>query len=112
MLINSGPRHKPTFKVAVKLKDTDFFEGRGSSIKKAQQDAAEMLLRVFQKRNSIRALRLMGNPTGHAILDAIEAIGIFRSSNDIEIISNAISPLPNLLVKPMEAAAERAGPSL
>ena len=45
LLINSGPRHKPTFKVAVKVKDTDFFEGKGSSIKKAQQDAAEMLLK-------------------------------------------------------------------
>ena len=45
LLVNSGPRHKPTFKVAVKVKDTDFFEGKGSSIKKAQQDAAEMLLK-------------------------------------------------------------------
>ena len=45
LLNNTGPRHKPSFKVAVKLKDTDFFEGSGSSIKKAQQDAAEKLLK-------------------------------------------------------------------
>ncbi len=45
LLINSGPRHKPIFKVAVKVKDTEFFEGKGSSIKKAQQVAAEMLLK-------------------------------------------------------------------
>ena len=48
LLINTGPRHKPSFKVAVKLKDTDFFEGKGSSIKKAQQDAAEMLLKYIK----------------------------------------------------------------
>jgi len=45
LLINTGPRHKPSFKVAVKLKDTDFFEGKGSSIKKAEQSAAEILLK-------------------------------------------------------------------
>ena len=48
LLINTGPRHKPIFKVAVKLKDTDFFEGKGSSIKKAEQDAAEMLLKYIK----------------------------------------------------------------
>ena len=48
LLINTGPRHKPNFKVAVKLKDTDFFEGKGSSIKKAEQDAAEMLLKYIK----------------------------------------------------------------
>jgi len=45
LLSNSGPKHKPNFKVAVKLKDTDFIEGNGSSIKKAQQDAADQLLK-------------------------------------------------------------------
>ena len=48
LLNNTGPRHKPSFKVAVKLKDTDFFEGSGSSIKKAQQDAAEKLLKKIK----------------------------------------------------------------
>ena len=48
LLINTGPRHKPIFKVAVKLKDTDFFEGKGSSIKKAEQDAAEILLNTLK----------------------------------------------------------------
>ena len=45
LLSNTGPKHKPNFKVAVKLNDTDFIEGNGSSIKKAQQDAAEQLLK-------------------------------------------------------------------
>jgi ribonuclease-3 len=40
---NSGPRHNPTFKVSVKITDTKFFEGSGSSIKQAQQEAARML---------------------------------------------------------------------
>ena len=44
LLINSGPRHKPVFKVAVKVKDTNYFEGSGSSIKKAEQAAAQLLL--------------------------------------------------------------------
>ena len=45
LLSNSGPKHKPNFKVAVKLNNTDFIEGKGSSIKKAQQNAAEQLLK-------------------------------------------------------------------
>ena len=42
---DTGPKHKPNFKVAVKLNNTDFIEGKGSSIKKAQQNAAEQLLK-------------------------------------------------------------------
>ena len=45
LLSNSGPKHKPNFKVAVKLNNTDFIEGNGNSIKKAQQEAAEKLLK-------------------------------------------------------------------
>ena len=45
LLSNTGPKHKPNFKVAVKLNNTDFIEGNGSSIKKAQQNAAEKLLK-------------------------------------------------------------------
>tara|TARA_Y100000590_G_scaffold290132_1_gene326580 strand:- start:1150 stop:1812 length:663 start_codon:yes stop_codon:yes gene_type:complete len=45
LVSNTGPKHKPNFKVAVKLNNTDFTEGNGSSIKKAQQNAAEILLK-------------------------------------------------------------------
>ena len=41
---NTGPRHSPTFKVAVKLKDTKFVEGSGSSKKNAEQVAANNYL--------------------------------------------------------------------
>ena len=41
---DAGPKHEPKFKVAVKLKDTDFIEAEGSSKKLAQQAAATKLL--------------------------------------------------------------------
>ena len=41
----SGLKHKPMFKIAVKLKDTKLFEGIGDSKKKAQQEAAQILLK-------------------------------------------------------------------
>ena len=37
---NTGPRHKPIFKVAVKLVDTKFFAAEGNSKKDAEQNAA------------------------------------------------------------------------
>ena len=40
LISNTGPRHKPLFKVAVKLKDTKFFTAEGVSKKDAQQNAA------------------------------------------------------------------------
>ena len=40
LISNTGPRHKPLFKVAVKLKDTKFFTGAGVSKKDAEQNAA------------------------------------------------------------------------
>jgi len=40
LISNTGPRHKPLFKVAVKLKDTKFFAGAGVSKKDAEQIAA------------------------------------------------------------------------
>ncbi|MDB4157678.1 ribonuclease III [Candidatus Pelagibacter sp.] len=40
LISNTGPRHKPLFKVAVKLKDTNFFPAEGVSKKDAQQNAA------------------------------------------------------------------------
>ena len=42
---SSGLKHKPKFKIAVKLKDTKFFEGIGDSKKKAEQEAAKILLK-------------------------------------------------------------------
>jgi len=40
LISNTGPRHKPLFKVAVKLKNTKFFTAEGSSKKDAEQNAA------------------------------------------------------------------------
>jgi ribonuclease-3 len=37
IISNTGPRHKPLFKVAVKLPDTKFYVGQGSSKKDAEQ---------------------------------------------------------------------------
>ena len=45
---NSGPKHKPNFKVAVKLKDTIFIEAEGASKKLAQQAAAKKLLTILE----------------------------------------------------------------
>jgi ribonuclease-3 len=42
LISNTGPRHKPLFQVAVKLKDTKFFTGEGVSKKDAEQKAASL----------------------------------------------------------------------
>ena len=42
---NTGLKHKPKFNIAVKLKDTKFYEGIGDSKKKAEQNAAQKLLK-------------------------------------------------------------------
>ena len=42
---NTGLKHKPKFKIAVKLKDTKFYEGIGDSKKQAEQNAAQILLK-------------------------------------------------------------------
>ena len=44
LISNTGPRHKPLFKVAVKIKNTKFFTGSGSSKKDAEQNAANLCL--------------------------------------------------------------------
>ena len=44
LLENSGPRHKPIFKVAVKISNTDFISSSGESKKIAEQNAARLLL--------------------------------------------------------------------
>ena len=40
LISNTGPRHKPLFKVGVKLVDTKFFLAEGNSKKDAEQNAA------------------------------------------------------------------------
>ena len=45
LLSNTGPKHEPRFRVGVKLNNSDFFEGNGSSIKQAEQSAAELFLK-------------------------------------------------------------------
>ena len=50
LISNTGPRHKPLFKVAVKLKDSKFFAADGVSKKDAEQNAASLCLEgVFKK---------------------------------------------------------------
>jgi len=50
LISNTGPRHKPLFKVAVKLKNTKFFTAEGSSKKDAEQNAATLCFEdVFKK---------------------------------------------------------------
>ncbi len=42
---NTGPRHKPIFKVGVRIKSTKFIYSKGSSKKSAEQSAATILLK-------------------------------------------------------------------
>ena len=50
LISNTGPRHKPLFKVAVKLKDTKFFTAQGFSKKDAEQNAATLCLESVLKK--------------------------------------------------------------
>ena len=50
LISNTGPRHKPLFKVAVKLKDSKFFTGQSSSKKEAEQNAATLCLESILKK--------------------------------------------------------------
>ena len=47
LISNTGPRHKPSFKVAVKLKNSKFVQATGSSKKNAEQSAAKELLKLL-----------------------------------------------------------------
>ena len=49
LISNTGPRHKPLFKVAVKLIDTKFYTAEGKSKKDAEQNAAIECLRNTKK---------------------------------------------------------------
>ena len=50
LISNTGPRHKPLFNVAVKLKNTDFFTAEGASKKDAEQNAASLCLESILKK--------------------------------------------------------------
>ena len=45
LISNTGPRHKPNFKVGVKIKNTKFIFSNGASKKNAEQSAAKKLLK-------------------------------------------------------------------
>ena len=47
---DTGPKHKPNFKVAVKIKNTVFVEAEGASKKLAQQAAATKLLTSLEDK--------------------------------------------------------------
>ena len=49
IISNTGPRHKPLFKVAVKLVDTKFYISEGKSKKEAEQNAAIICLQSIKK---------------------------------------------------------------
>jgi len=50
LVSNTGPRHKPNFKVGVKLKNSKYIYAIGSSKKNAEQSAAlELLKKINQK---------------------------------------------------------------
>tara|TARA_B100000003_G_C10914754_1_gene364724 strand:+ start:708 stop:1373 length:666 start_codon:yes stop_codon:yes gene_type:complete len=46
---DTGPKHKPNFTVAVKIKNSTFVEANGSSKKLAEQAAATKLLNIIEK---------------------------------------------------------------
>ena len=50
LISNTGPRHKPLFKVSVKLKNTKFFIAEGSSKKDAEQNAASQCFESILKK--------------------------------------------------------------
>jgi len=50
LISNTGPRHKPLFKVAVKLKDSKFFAAQGASKKDAEQNAASLCFESVLKK--------------------------------------------------------------
>ncbi|MDA8985360.1 ribonuclease III [Candidatus Pelagibacter sp.] len=48
LISNTGPRHKPSFKVGVKLPNTKYFFGLGKSKKDAEQNAAIECLKKYK----------------------------------------------------------------
>ena len=50
VISNTGPKHKPLFKIGVKLIDTKFYISEGSSKKDAEQNAAILCLKNIKKK--------------------------------------------------------------
>ena len=50
LISNTGPRHKPIFKVGVKLPNTKYFTASGKSKKEAEQNAAIECLKIINKK--------------------------------------------------------------
>ncbi len=50
LISNTGPRHKPIFKVGVKLPNTKYFISTGKSKKEAEQNAAIECLNIINKK--------------------------------------------------------------
>ena len=50
LIENSGPRHKPFFRVSVEIENSKFFVGNGSSKKDAEQKAAKLFLVNLDKK--------------------------------------------------------------
>ena len=50
LISNTGPRHKPIFKVGVKLPNTKYFVASGKSKKEAEQNAAIECLKITNKK--------------------------------------------------------------
>ena len=50
LISNTGPRHKPLFKIGVKLKNTKFFNAQGTSKKAAEQNAALACLESISQK--------------------------------------------------------------
>ena len=44
LIKHTGPKHKPSFMISVKLENSKFFQAKGSSKKEAEQKAAKKLL--------------------------------------------------------------------
>ena len=49
LISNTGPRHKPLFKVGVKLIDTKYFISEGKSKKDAEQNSAKLCIQNIKK---------------------------------------------------------------
>ena len=49
LISNTGPRHKPLFKVGVKLLDTKTYTAKGNSKKDAEQNAAILCLKSIKR---------------------------------------------------------------
>ena len=54
LVSNTGPRHKPNFRISVKIKDNKMALANGTSKKNAEQSAADKLLKKIYKNDLAR----------------------------------------------------------